>query len=59
MIPGIPVYWIVQKINYLEGPKKADKSFQQILHTRCLVCFNFCKRETNIHGDTRSSIRAN
>ena len=59
MIPSIPVYWIVQKINYLEGPKKADKSFQQILHTRCLVCFNFCKRETNKHGDTRSSIRAN
>lgn len=59
MIPGIPVYWVVQKINYLEGPKKADKSFQPILHTRCLVCFNFCKRETNKHGDTRSSIRAN
>ena len=59
MIPGIPVYWVVQKITYLEGPKKADKSFQQILHTRCLVCFNFCKRETNKHGDTRSSIRAN
>lgn len=59
MIPGIPVYWVVQKINYLECPKKADKSFQQILHTRCLVCFNFCKRETNKHGDTRSSIRAN
>lgn len=59
MIPGIPVYWVVQKITYIEGPKKADKSFQQTLHTRCLVCFNFCKRETNKHGDTRSSIRAN
>ena len=59
MIPGIPVYWVVEKINYLEGPKKADKNFQRILHTRCLVCFDFCKRETNKHGDKRSSIHAN
>ena len=32
---------VVEKINYLEGPKKADKSFQRILHKRRLACFNF------------------
>ena len=45
---------VVEKINYLEGPKKADKSFQRVLHKRRLACFNFCKiKEKLINTATR------
>ena len=45
---------VVEKINYLEGPKKADKSFRRVLHKRRLACFNFCKiKEKLINTATR------
>ena len=52
MIPGIPVYWVVQKITYLEGPKKADKVFNKYCIRDALYVLIFVK-EKLIYTATR------